>query len=160
MPQSVRAQRAVGSSGVGGSPTVAKVRDSLTARLLEGRHGFRLQWITYNNTPNGSVRVWREGTAYRIAGEQRDATRNDYVRLEGYVTEIRAREFVVEGVLATRVASIYGGAECSRSGPFTFRRTGTRAFFRVKEMENPCDPVTDYVDLMLAPPSPTRKSPV
>jgi hypothetical protein len=36
-----------------------------------------------------------------------------------------------------------------REGRFTFRITGTRRYWRMKEMNNPCEDVADYVDVYL-----------
>jgi hypothetical protein len=34
-----------------------------------------------------------------------------------------------------------------RSGTFHFKATGKRRYWRMQEMDNPCDSVTDYVDV-------------
>jgi hypothetical protein len=34
-----------------------------------------------------------------------------------------------------------------RQGDFTFKVTGKRKYWRMQEMDNPCDEATDYVDI-------------
>ena len=65
----------------------------------------------------------------------------------GTIKSIDAKEFVFEGTIVTQVSHINGGAQCTREGEFTFKITGTRKYWRMMQMHNPCDPVTDYVDI-------------
>ena len=37
-----------------------------------------------------------------------------------------------------------GGEPCERDGEFTFRITGTRKYWRMQQIDNPCDEVADY----------------
>lgn len=67
--------------------------------------------------------------------------------LSGDVHIIDDRTFTVSGRLVTRVSHIAGGKACPRSGEFVFKATGQRRYWRLQQMQNPCDPVTDYVDV-------------
>jgi hypothetical protein len=53
------------------------------------------------------------------------------------------------GKVETRVDYIADGKVCPREGRFTFRITGKRRYWRMKEMNNPCEDVVDYVDVYL-----------
>ena len=48
---------------------------------------------------------------------------------------------------STRVSHIAGGAECRRHGTFHFATKVGRKYWRMQEMDNPCDDATDYVDI-------------
>jgi hypothetical protein len=39
------------------------------------------------------------------------------------------------------------GPAFERTGEMTFRVTGKRKYWRLMEMDNPCEGVTDYVDI-------------
>lgn len=41
------------------------------------------------------------------------------------------------------------GAPCKRDGTMTFAITGKRKYWRLQEMQSPCDETTDYVDIFL-----------
>ncbi len=87
------------------------------------------------------------GGVYRIKGEQKGRGNDDFVTIDGVVKSIDEKEFVFDGKIVTRVSHIAEGAECKREGEFTFRITGKRKYWRLMQMDNPCDPVTDYVDI-------------
>ena len=49
--------------------------------------------------------------------------------------------------MATRVSFIAGGMRCARKGEFVFEVKGNRKYWRLQQMLNPCESVTDYVDV-------------
>ena len=57
------------------------------------------------------------------------------------------KTFLVKGDMATRVSFIAGGMRCARTGEFVFEVKGNRKYWRLQQMDNPCDPVVDYVDV-------------
>lgn len=120
------------------------INDQEAARMLLGRHMFSLQWVSWDRFGAATV-VNRKGV-YRLTGEQRNAG-GDLVKIDGVITSIDEKEFGFNGTIVTQVSHINGGAECVREGEFTFRITGKRKYWRLMQMENPCDPVTDYVDI-------------
>jgi hypothetical protein len=123
-----------------------EVRDAAAAKMLRGKHMFSLQWISWDYF--GTATVTRSGGVYSIKGEQRgrgDST--DFVTIDGTIKSIDTREFVFEGAIVTQVSHINAGAPCTREGEFTFKITGKRKYWRLMQMDNPCDPVTDYVDV-------------
>ena len=113
--------------------------------MLLGRHKLALQWISWDYF--GTVNVSQKAGVFYIKGEQRQRGGDDFLRIDGVITEIAAREFKFDGVIVTRVSHINGGEECKRVGEQTFRISGSRKYWRLAEMDNPCDPVTDYVDI-------------
>jgi hypothetical protein len=134
---------------VGGSamsqPTV--VNDTRARSMLLGRHRLSLQWISWDYFGTANV-TNRRGTLY-LKGEQRGRGRGntDRLTIDGRITSVSAREFKFDGKIVTRVSHINGGEPCVREGEMTFRVTGRRRYWRLQEMDNPCDTATDYVDI-------------
>ncbi|MBX3296726.1 MAG: hypothetical protein KF762_13560 [Acidobacteria bacterium] len=122
-----------------------EVQDRAAARRLLGRHLFSLQWISWDHFGRANVTL-RKGV-YSIKGEQKGRGNTDFVTIEGEIERIKAREFTMNGTITTQVSHINNGGPCVREGTFTFRVTGTRKYWRLQEMQNPCDGVTDYVDI-------------
>jgi len=121
----------------------------LKEKLL-GTHNMRLQWVHFDNASSFGKAVFAEQNGVlTLNGELRNEKGN-YVTLEGTVTAITPRNFVFEGKVVTRVDHIAEGKPCEREGKFTFRISGNRPFYRMKEMENPCDTATDYIDIYIA----------
>ena len=71
------------------------------------------------------------------------------MKIDGTITSIDAKEFAFSGNITTQVSHINEGKPCVREGEFTFKITGKRRYWRLLQMDNPCDPVTDYVDIYL-----------
>jgi len=122
-----------------------EVQDRAAARRLLGRHLFSLQWISWDYF--GSANVTLRRGLYSIKGEQKGRGNTDFVTIIGEIETIKAREFTMNGTITTQVSHINNGEPCVREGTFTFRVTGTRKYWRLQEMQNPCDGVTDYVDV-------------
>lgn len=117
------------------------------ARLL-GRHDFSLQWISWEHFGYADV-IEKEGTL-SIRGEQRGVSgegKDDFVTINGTITEVGKRSFVFRGEIVTRVYHIAEGKPCRRSGIMRFKATGKRKYWRMQSIDNPCDGVADYVDL-------------
>lgn len=123
------------------------VNDAAAARRLLGRHLFSLQWVSWDHF--GSATVTNRNGSYSIKGEQRgrETSKGNYVMIDGTITSIDKNEFGFRGRIVTRVDHINGGEPCVRDGEFTFKVTGKRRYWRLQQMDNPCDPVTDYVDI-------------
>jgi len=122
-----------------------EVQNRAAARRLLGRHLFSLQWISWDYF--GSANVTLRRGLYSIKGEQKGRGNTDFVTIIGEIETIKAREFTMNGTITTQVSHINNGEPCVREGTFTFRVTGTRKYWRLQEMQNPCDGVTDYVDI-------------
>jgi len=125
------------------------INDRSAARMLLGRHKLSLQWVSWDYF--GVVTVTNRRGAYSIRGEQkgRGQQSTDFVKIDGTIASIDAKEFAFRGKIVTKVSHINGGKPCTRDGDFTFKITGKRRYWRLQQMDNPCDPVTDYVDIYL-----------
>lgn len=121
------------------------VRNAGAKSMLLGKHKFALQWISWDYF--GIATVTAKGGVLYLKGEQKSRKDSDYVKIDGVIREINARNFVFEGTIVTQVSHINGGEACTREGEMVFRITGKRRYWRLQEMDNPCDGVTDYVDL-------------
>ena len=121
------------------------VNDAAAARMLPGKHMLSLQWISWDYF--GSAMVTKSAGLYSIKGEQKGRGNSDFLKIDGTIKSIDEKEFVFDGTIVTQVSHINGGAPCTREGEFTFKITGKRKYWRLMQMDNPCDPVTDYVDI-------------
>jgi hypothetical protein len=121
----------------------AVVHDVKAKNMLLGRHLFSLQWISWDRF--GAATVTDQSGVFRLKGEQRKG--RDFVKIDGVITSIDATEFKFDGTITTQISQIAGGAPCERTGEMTFAITGKRKYWRLQEMQNPCDDVVDYVDI-------------
>lgn len=124
--------------------------DAAARARLVGDHALTLQWLGWGDLSHaGKVAIEDRGDTLSLAGEQNGEGENagDYVRLSGKIVSASRDGFVFVGDITTRVNHIADGAECKRSGTFTFKAKSARKYWRMQEMTNPCDPVTDYVDV-------------
>lgn len=123
------------------------IKNAKAKQMLVGRHLLSLQWISWDYFGRANV-TEKSGVLY-LKGEQkgRGEAAEDYLKVDGVITRIDAKEFKFDGKVILRVSHINGGKPCERSGEMTFRITGKRKYWRLVEMDNPCDAVTDYVDI-------------
>lgn len=121
------------------------VNDAKAKAMLLGRHNFSLQWISWDYF--GTATVTQRKGVYYLKGEQKVRKGTDFVRIAGVITEINARDFKFSGEIVTQVSHINGGEPCRREGDFTFRITGKRKYWRMADINNPCDEVADYIDI-------------
>ena len=126
-------------------PPKTVIRDARAKRMLLGTHRFSLQWISWDYFGRAVVSE-KEGTLY-IKGEQKQHRGNDYLRMDGHITEVSAKEFKFTGIVELRVSHINGNKPCKREGELTFAIKGNRRYWRMQEMDSPCDTATDYVDI-------------
>ena len=134
-------------SSAAGAQQRTDINDAPAARMLLGRHKLSLQWVSWDNF--GIASVTNRRGVYSILGEQKGhgKTDSDFVKIDGTITSINEKEFAFTGKIITQVSHINGGKPCLRDGDFTFKITGKRKYWRLQQMDNPCDPVTDYVDV-------------
>jgi hypothetical protein len=122
------------------------VINSQTAKqMLLGRHMFSLQWISWDYF--GRATVTQKGGVLFLQGEQKARDGNDLLTIDGTITEVNRYDFRFNGKIVTQVSHINNGEPCVREGDFTFKITGKRKYWRLMEMDNPCEGVTDYVDI-------------
>lgn len=121
------------------------VSDAKAKAMLLGKHKLSLQWISWDYF--GTATVSNAKGVMRLKGEQKARRGNDFVKIDGVITSIDAKEFKFDGTIITQISHIAEGKPCERTGEMTFRITGKRKYWRLQEMDNPCDEVTDYVDI-------------
>ncbi len=130
-------------------PTANGLDAAARARLV-GEHLLTLQWLGFGDLSGaGRATVEDDGDTLPIKGEQRGTGENagDFVRIDGRIVSATRDGFVFEGEIVTRVHHIANGEACRREGRFHFKATGKRRYWRLQEMDNPCDQATDYVDV-------------
>lgn len=126
---------------------VTEINNPTAARMLLGRHKLSLQWVSWDYF--GVATVTNRRGLYSIKGEQRGrgTMKGNYVTIDGDITSIDAKEFGFRGKIVTLISHINEGRPCVRDGEFTFRITGKRRYWRLQQMDSPCDTATDYVDI-------------
>jgi hypothetical protein len=113
--------------------------------MLLGKHMMSLQWISWDYF--GAATVSKRNGLYTVRGEQKSRENSDFVTVVGDVMSIGAKEFVLDGTIVIQISHINQGKPCTRSGELTFKITGKRKYWRLQQMDNPCDQATDYVDI-------------
>jgi hypothetical protein len=121
------------------------VGDAKSRAMLLGRHKLALQWISWDYF--GAASVTERGGVLYLKGNQRQRGGADYLTIDGRITSVGTREFSFNGKIITRVSHINGGEPCVREGDFIFKITGKRKYWRLQQIDNPCDAVADYVDI-------------
>ncbi len=121
------------------------VNNAKAKTMLLGRHKLSLQWVSWDYF--GTATVTQKGGVFFLKGEQKSRKDSDFVKIDGTITEINAKDFKFDGTIITQVSYIFGGKPCTREGEMTFKITGKRKYWRLMEMDNPCEAVTDYVDI-------------
>ena len=125
--------------------TKTDVNDQNAAKMLLGKHKLSLQWISWDYF--GAATVTNKAGEYAVKGEQKGRGNTDFVRVDGKITQIDAKEFKFDGTIVTQVSHINGGKPCVRDGEYTFKITAKRRYWRLQQMDSPCDTATDYVDI-------------
>ena len=115
------------------------------ADWLLGKHMLSLQWVSWKQF--GTARFYRAGNDVRVYGVQ--DVEGNWVFLNGVVTADPSKKdrFTVTGEVVTRVSYNAGGNACRRTGDFHFLQTQGRKYWRMQEINNPCEAVADYVDI-------------
>jgi hypothetical protein len=121
------------------------IKDPAAKAKLLGQHKLSLQWISWDYF--GKAIVTDTKGVMRVKGEQKSRKDDDYLKVDGFITLVDTKEFKFNGTIIMRVSHINGGEPCKREGEMTFRITGNRKYWRLQEMDNPCDQATDYVDI-------------
>jgi len=127
------------------APSQTIINDQVSATRLSGDHFFALQWISWRHF--GKASIIDKGGVWHITGRQDSRESDDYITIDGIITEINPLDFKFDGEIVTRVSHINGGKPCVRSGTMTFRISGKRQYWRLNEMRNPEDNVVDYIDI-------------
>ena len=122
----------------------AVVKSAAAKKMLLGNHKLSLQWISWENF--GKAWITEKDGVISLSGEQLGAS-GDYMNLDGVITRIDAKEFKFNGRISIQVSHNNNGHVCERNGDMTFRVTGTRKYWRLVEMNSPCEGIVDYVDV-------------
>jgi hypothetical protein len=121
------------------------MRSAKAKEILLGRHKISLQWISWDYFGTANV-TERKGIFY-LKGRQDGRKSTDFVSVDGVITSIDDKEFAFTGKIVSQISHIFGGKPCTRDGEMTFRITGKRKYWRMQEIDNPCDEAADYVDI-------------
>lgn len=126
------------------------INDQNAKQMLLGKHRFSLQWISWDYF--GSATVTETNGTLLITGEQRGRGNTDYVKMDGLITRVDAKAFTFKGTITIQVSTNNNGEVCKRDGELNFRITGNRRYWRLQEMDNPCEAIVDYVDIYFRAP--------
>lgn len=130
---------------IAGNATETIIRDQAAAAKLKGDHLFAIQWISWDYY--GRVSVTTNHGVWEIKGRQDSLEDDDFISIEGTITEINALSFTFSGTIVTKISYINNDQPVTRSGVMTFRISGKRKYWRLKEMLNPAASATDYIDV-------------
>lgn len=116
-------------------------------KLLLGYHNFSLQWISWDYFGKVEFTKDKTGNNYLVKGAQNSQENDDYIKIEGQITPKNEKHLIFTGVINYKVYHLNNGKPCKREGTFNFKVSGNRKYWRLQEMGNPCDNVTDYIDI-------------
>jgi hypothetical protein len=144
----------IGVCGAAALATIGAVRadpiivDETMAEQLLGPHAITLQWLGSGTLKDaGTAEVQDAGEVWTLKGRQ-DA-KEGFVDVDGIITAVDATSFKFKGTIITQVSYIFGGKPCTREGEFVFLKKGSRKYWRMQSIDNPCDSAADYVDIYL-----------
>ncbi|MEP6789655.1 MAG: hypothetical protein ABJB40_14545 [Acidobacteriota bacterium] len=129
----------------GSAQQKTEVRSTKAKQRLLGRHKISLQWISWDYF--GVANITGQKGVFYLKGRQDGRKSTDFVSVDGVITSIDDKEFAFKGKVVTQISHIFGGKPCARDGEMTFRITGKRKYWRMQEIDNPCDEAADYVDI-------------
>lgn len=112
---------------------------------LIGEHMFGVQFIWDGY---GSAEISRnEAGELIIKGEQYSSNKEEYVLLDGTINVVDDRNFTITGHLKLFTEGCCGLLD--RDVTYTFRKTGSRKYWRLKERNDLCDQYTCayYMDI-------------
>jgi len=142
---------ALAAAGLAGSADAATQVDSQSSKVkLMGPLWLSLQWIGVGNFESmGRAQIEdRDGTLH-LSGRQ-DGTGDsagDWLEIDGDILAIGLRNFHFKGWVETRVSYINDGNPCRRDIDADFLMKMGKKYWRLQEIDNPCDVAADYVDL-------------
>ena len=128
--------------------TLDSSRDAIdpnVAQLL-GKRPLSLQWISWDDFGEAEITRGSDPSTLTITGAQRSTENDDYLTIDGTISNVTDLGFTFNGVIVTKVSHNNGGEAFRREGTYRFGRYGDRRFWRLVERTNPEGHV-DYVDL-------------
>ena len=111
-----------------------------------GKHMLSLQWISWDYFGTCNITKDDNGVLH-CKGEQLSRENDDYLKINGTIEIVDANNLKFTGTIAMKIYHINGGKECLREGTFDFKATNGRKYWRIQQMDNPCDMACDYVDI-------------
>lgn len=121
------------------------VADPVMLQRLRRNSGITLQWISFESSRRGHVRVTERNGLVHLSGRQLQANGAGRLELDGDVLLIDARTFTFRGRIAIFNAPD-PDRECIREGNYEFRISGPRRYWRLRDIEA-CGGLADYVDI-------------
>lgn len=133
-------------SSMGGKPSgpPTTVTHRAAADTLEGKKPLTLQWISWDHFGVADVR--KMGKTYWISGSQRSKVNQDFLKINGRITQIDATGFTFDGEITIQVYHINRGRPFTRTGLQRFTANPQRGYWRLANMRNNYG-VIDYVDI-------------
>lgn len=147
--QSLKAQNVAETTAAQDAPIIVQKAPLSAEKLaaaekkLLGKHMFSLQWVSWEQFGTAVVKRGTQG----LEIEAKQEVNGDFVTLKGSIEIIDESAFNFTGEIITKVYHINRGEACKREGTFEFRATGKRKYWRMQQMDNPCDQATDYIDV-------------
>jgi hypothetical protein len=139
-PTAIFAQPEPQDTTIVGSPSAAK--------KLVGKHKLNLQWLGWDKWSDfGDLKVTDRQGMMLMKGQQIKG--NDFLKIDGKILNIEDKQFTFQGKIVTKVGHMNNGAACERDGEMVFKITENRKYWRLQQMQSPCDPATDYVDIFM-----------
>ena len=122
----------------------ANAQQEIVEKLL-GTHTFGVQFI-YDGY--GTAKITESEGVLQLKGEQYSKDREEYLLMEGTITILDDRSFTFEGSLKLFTEGCCGLLD--RTVFYTFRKTGNRKYWRLKERNDLCDQYTCayYLDII------------
>jgi len=122
----------------------AQERQNDIEKKLVGKHMFGVQFIWEGY---GTAEITKENGELKIKGEQYSNDKEEYVLLDGTISIIDERNFKINGHLKLFTKGCCGLLD--REIDYTFRKTGSRKYYRLKEREKLCSQYTCayYLDI-------------
>ena len=104
-------------------------------------------FIGINEPSPRAFGIYRDGDQVRVFGSQE--VEGNWVMVNGTVTADPAQQdrFTLSGEVVTRVSYNNHGNACRRTGEFHFVQKPGKKYWRMREIDNPCEAVADYVDI-------------
>jgi len=133
-------------------PTVAAadpiITDQAAAKQVLGKHALTLQWLGFGDLGTaGTINVLAKEGHWLLSGMQQ--AKEGFVTLDGEVVAVGKNSFDFQGNVVTRADGNNNDQPCARQGRYTFLRKPGKKYWRMQPIENPCDPVVDYIDIYL-----------
>ena len=121
----------------------ASAQQEISDNLI-GTHKFGVQFI-YDAYGTAEI-TEKDGVLY-LKGEQYSDDKEEYLLMQGTITILDERNFKYEGSLKLFTEGCCGLLD--RKVSFTFRKTGNRKYWRLKERNDLCDQYTCayYLDI-------------